>query len=162
MAEEAQVEVQGQEPQGKKGGKKKLLLFLAIGIVIIILAGAVVAFLTSPKGEEEKKAEKGHPKETIIYSMEPIVVNLFDPTGRRYLQVGLALELGDKKLEEEIKNNEPKIKDVVIRVLSSKTPEDVLQPEAKDMIKNELLQKINSALGEEIVLNVYITQYIVE
>ena len=94
--------------------------------------------------------------------MELVVVNLFDPTGKRYLQIRLALELENKKLEEEIEHNEPKIKDIIITTLSSKTPEEVLQPGAKELIKNELLHKINSVLGEEIVLNVYITQYIVE
>jgi len=161
MAEEAKEEAQEQISKTKKGGKKKFLLFLIIGVLIIALAGGVVALLTSKKEGKEKGKELHH-KNTIIYSMEPVVVNLFDPTGKRYLQVRLALELENKKLEEEIKHNEPKIKDVIITTLSSKTPEEVLQPGAKELIKNELLHKINSVLGEEIVLNIYITQYIVE
>ncbi len=159
MAEE--VKTEEKEKKIKKISKKKLLLFLVIGLVIIVLAGSVIAVFTTFKGGKEKEKEK-IPKETVIYGMEPIVVNLFDPTGKRYLQVRLALELRDKKVEEEIKISEPKIKDVIISTLSTKTPEDVLQPEAKDLIKNELLQKINSALGEEAILNIYITQYIVE
>ena len=161
MAEETKVEVQEGNQKPKKGGKKKLLLLLISGLLIIILAGVMVFFLTTPKGEEGKEAKRHH-KETFLYTMEPVVVNLFDPTGKRYLQISLAFELGDKKLEEEIKNNEPKIKDVIISVLSSKTPEEVLKAEAKEVIKNELLHKINSILGEEVVLNIYITQYIVE
>jgi len=161
MVEESKEEIQEQISKTKKGGKKKFLLFLIIGVLIIALAGGVVAFLTSKKEGKEKGKVTRH-KDTIIYNMEPIVVNLFDPTGKRYLQVSLALELENKKLEEEIKHNEPKIKDAIIMVLSSKTPEEVLQPGAKELIKNELLHKINSILGEKVVLNVYITQYIVE
>jgi flagellar FliL protein len=159
MAEE--VKTEEQEKEVKKVSKKKLLLFLVIGLVIVVLAGSVIAVLSTFKGGKEKGKEK-NPKETVIYSMEPIVVNLFDPTGKRYLQIRLAFELKDKKMEEEIKINDPKIRDVIISTLSTKTPEDVLQPEAKDLIKNELLQKINSALGEEAISNIYITQYIVE
>lgn len=159
MAEETKTEEQ--EKEVKKVTKKKLLLFLIIGLVIIVLAGSVIAVFSTFKGGKEKEKEKV-PKETVIYSMEPIVVNLFDPTGKRYIQVRFALELKDKKMEEEIKISEPKIKDVIISTLSTKTPEDVLQPEAKDLIKTELLQKINSALGEEAISNIYITQYIVE
>uniref|UniRef100_A0A7V5XIA5 Flagellar protein FliL n=1 Tax=Thermodesulfobacterium geofontis TaxID=1295609 RepID=A0A7V5XIA5_9BACT len=159
MAEEAKTETQ--EKEVKKVSKKKLLLLLVMGLVIIVLAGSVIAVLSTFKGSKEKEKEKS-PKETVIYSMEPIVVNLFDPTGKRYLQVRLAFELKDKKVEEEIKINDPKIRDIIISTLSTKTPEDVLQPEAKDLIKAELLQKINSALGEEALLNIYITQYIVE
>jgi len=161
MVEEPKEETQEQIPETKKRGKKKFLLFLIIGVLIIALSGGVVAFLTSKKEGKEKGKELHH-KDTIIYSMEPIVVNLFDPTGKRYLQVSLALELRSKKLKEEIKHNEPKIKDAIIMVLSSKTPEEVLQPGAKELIKNELLYKINSILGKKVVLNVYITQYIVE
>jgi len=159
MAEETKTEEQ--EKEVKKVTKKKFLLFLVIGLVIIVLAGSVIAVFSTFKDGKGKEKERS-PKETVIYSMEPIVVNLFDPTGKRYIQIRLALELKDKKMEEEIKSNEPKIKDVIISTLSAKTPEDVLQPEAKDLIKTELLQKINSALGEEAILNVYITQYIVE
>jgi flagellar FliL protein len=159
MAEETKTEEQ--EKEVKKVSKKKLLLFLVIGLVIVVLAGSVIAVFSTFKGGKGKEKERS-PKETVIYSMEPIVVNLFDPTGKRYIQIRLALELKDKKMEEEIKINEPKIKDVIISTLSTKTPEDVLQPEAKDLIKNELLQKINSALGEEAISNIYITQYIVE
>jgi flagellar FliL protein len=159
MAEE--VKTEEQEKEVKKVSKKKLLLFLVIGLVIVILAGSVIAVFSTFKGGKGKEKERS-PKETVIYSMEPIVVNLFDPTGKRYLQIRLAFELKDKKMEEEIKINDPKIRDVIISTLSTKTPEDVLQPEAKDLIKNELLQKINSALGEEAISNIYITQYIVE
>ncbi|PMP65338.1 MAG: hypothetical protein C0190_06920 [Thermodesulfobacterium geofontis] len=160
MAEEKKEEAQ--EKEVKKPSKKKLLFLLIIGIGIIILAGSVIAVLSTFKGGGGEKAKEKSPKEVVIYSMEPIVVNLFDPTGKRYLQIRLALELKDKKMEEEIKINEPKIKDIIIGVLSTKTPEEVLQPEAKNLIKTELLQKINSALGEEAVSNIYITQYIVE
>lgn len=159
MAEETKNEAQ--EKEVKKISKKKLLLLLIIGVVIIILAGSVIAVLSTLKGGGEKAKEKSS-KEMVIYSMEPVVVNLFDPTGKRYLQVSFSFELRDKKLEEEIKNNEPKIRDIIISILSTKTPEDVLQPEAKDLIKAELLQKINSAMGEEVISNIYITQYIVE
>lgn len=159
MAEEEKPEVQ--EKEVKKVSKKKLVIFLIIGILIIILAASAVFLIGSKKeGGEAKETHKS--KETVLYQMEPIVVNLFDPTGKRYLQLRLSLELENKKLEEEIKSREPQIMDVIISTLSSKTPEEVLQPEAKEMIKQELLSKINSSFGKDVVLNIYITQYIVE
>lgn len=47
-------------------------------------------------------------------------------------------------------------------ILSGKTVEEVVVPDAKEKIKAEILKKVNEALGEELVLNVYITQFIVE
>lgn len=165
MAEEVKEGAEKQASE-KKGGQKKFLLFLVVGFLIIALASGVVLFLMGKKGEEKGEGKKGVKKEKVevkvIYPMEPVVVNLLDPTGKRYLQVRLALGVADKKAEEEIKTKEPMIRDVIITYLSSKTPEEVIQPEAKETIKKDLLIKINEALGDEILQAVYITQYIVE
>jgi len=162
MAEEVKEEV-----KEKKGGKKKLLLFIILGLLIIGIAGGAVFFLMGKKGEEDggkgKATHQAKKKsEAVYYDLEPIVVNLLDPTGKRFIQVRLSLEIPDKKVEEEIKKREAVIKDTIISTLSGKTVEEVIVPEAKDKLKAELLSKINSALGEELVTNIYITQYIVE
>ncbi|NPA38931.1 MAG: hypothetical protein GXO57_00555 [Thermodesulfobacteria bacterium] len=167
MAEE---EKETKESGKKGGGKKKLILFALIGVLIIAVAGVAVMFLTSgkkkgAKGEGEPAAEtqvSEEPKNFYLYQMEPIVVNLFDPTGKRYMQIGLALALPDKKYEEEIKKDEPILRDAIITVLSAMTPEEALQPQAKEQIKKELLDKLNEVLGKHIILAIYITQYIVE
>ncbi|WP_028840759.1 flagellar basal body-associated FliL family protein [Thermodesulfobacterium hveragerdense] len=165
MAEEVKEGAEKQASE-KKGGKKKFLLLLLLGVLVIVLASGVVLFLMGKKGEEKEEGKKGAKKEKVevkvIYPMEPVVVNLLEPTGKRYLQVRLALGVADKKAEEKIKVKEPMIRDVIITYLSSKTPEEVIQPEAKETIKKDLLMKINEALGDEILQAVYITQYIVE
>ncbi|NPA39275.1 MAG: flagellar basal body-associated FliL family protein [Thermodesulfobacteria bacterium] len=166
MADEEKAQ---EKEGGKKGGKKKLILFLLIGILIIAIAGVGVMFLTG--GKKKAKGEEGGggepaPTEEVknfdLYTMDPIVVNLFDPTGRRYMQIQLALALPDKKYEDEIKKMEPVLKDTIITYLSAMTPEEALQPQAKEQIKEELLKKLNQALGKHIIMAVYITQYIVE
>lgn len=160
MAEETKEEVQPQ-----KKGKKKLLIFIILGFLIIGIASAGVFFILGKKGEEDKAAHGKKAKEhtQVFYvDFEPIIVNLLDPTGKRYLQVRLTLEIPNQKLEEEIRKKEAVIKDTIITVLSGKTVEEVIVPEAKDKIKQELLTKINEVLGEEVVTNIYITQYIVE
>ncbi len=162
MAEEAKEGAE-QEKKEKKGGKKKLLLFLVAGLLIIGIAGGVVMFLGGKKkGEEEKKEKVEKPAQTFFITLDPIIVNLLDPTGKRYLQIQISLEVGDKKLEDELKEKQPIIKDTIISVLGEKTVDDVLAPNAKEEIKKELLEKINQALGEDVVLHIYILQYIVE
>ncbi|MFN4131518.1 MAG: flagellar basal body-associated protein FliL [Caldimicrobium sp.] len=158
-------EVVKEEAKGK-GGKKKLFLILILGIVMISLAGGGVFFLLSKKGGEAEEAKKGKKtkgsEHSVFIDMDPIIVNLLDPTGKRYLQIRMSLEVADKKSEEEIKKKDPIIKDIILNTLSGKTVEEVIVPEAKDKIKKELLKKINETLGEELILNLYITQYIVE
>lgn len=161
MAEEAvKEEVKG------KGGKKKIFLILILSILIVSVAGGGIFFFLSKKGGEVEEAKKGKnskgSKHTVFIEIDPIIVNLLDPTGKRYLQIKMSLEVADKKVEEEVKKKDPIIKDIILKTLSGKTVEEVIVPEAKDKIKQELLKKINEALGEELVLNLYITQYIVE
>ena len=154
------------EAQEKKGGKKKIILFVLLGVLILGIAGGVVLFLGGKKkdkeGEKEKKAELKHPKQTFFVTLDPVIVNLLDPTGKRYLQIQISLEVPDKKLEEEINEKIPIIKDTINTIIGEKTVEDVLVPNAKEQIKKELLEAINKALGEDVVLKVYILQFIVE
>ncbi|BAU22745.1 flagellar basal body protein FliL [Caldimicrobium thiodismutans] len=161
MAEEVKEEV-----KEKKGGKKKLLIFILLGFLIIGIAGAGVFVFLGKKGEEAAESKKGKksakPKVTFFIEYDPIIVNLMDPSGKRYLQVRMSFEVADKKVEEELKKKEPLIKDLVLSILSGKTVEEVVVPDAKEKIKAEILKKVNEALGEELVLNVYITQFIVE
>jgi flagellar FliL protein len=157
MAEE--VREGGQAPP-KKG--KKLLLIILIGFLIIGVGAGAFLLLSSKKGEDEKGKKVKKAERVVVVDLDPIIVNLFDPTGRRYLQVRLSFEVSDKKAEKQVKKQEAKLKDAIIAILSGKTVEEVVVPEAKDKIKKEILAKCKEIFGEDVVTNVYITQYIVE
>jgi len=158
LAEE--VKEEGQAPP-KKG--KKLILFILIAFLVIGIGAGAFLFLSFKKGEDEKGKKKAKKAEQVVMvDMDPIIVNLFDPSGKRYLQVRLSLEVGDKKAEEQVKKQEAKLKDAFIAILSGKTVEEVILPEAKEKIKKEILAKCKEIFGEDVVTNIYITQYIVE
>jgi Flagellar basal body-associated protein len=157
MAEE--VKGGGQDPP-KKG--KKLLLLILIAFLIIGIGAGAFLLLSFKKGEDEKGKKAKKAERVVVVDLDPIIVNLFDPTGRRYLQVRLSFEVSDKKAEEQVKKQEAKLKDAIISILSGKTVEEVIVPEAKDKIKREILAKCKEIFGEDVVTNVYITQYIVE
>ena len=158
MAEEAK---EGAQVPSKKG--KKLILFVLIAILIIGIGAGAFLFLSSKKGMEEKDKKKTKKSQQVVMiDLEPIIVNLFDPSGRRYLQIRLSFEVSDKKAEEEVKKQEAKLKDAIIAILSGKTVEEVLVPDAKEKIKKEILAKCRELFGEDLIINVYLTQYIVE
>ncbi len=160
MAEEAK---EGQEAPPKKG--KKFILFIILAVFLILgIATASFILLSAKKTEDSEQASKKakKPKELIIVDYEPIIVNLFDPSGKRYLQIRISIEVTDKKAEEELKKQEAKLKDAIIFLIGGKTVEEVVVPEAKEKIKKEILLKCKELFGEEMISNVYITQYIVE
>ena len=136
----------------------KIVISKCHQLSIPIIKSSVLKIKRKGKGKEKEKK----PEKTFFVTLDPIVINLMDPTGKRYLQIQISLEVGDKKMEDEIKEKEPIIKDIIISVIGEKTVDDVLAPNAKEEIKKELKEKINQALGEDVILNIYILQYIVE
>ncbi|WP_297056961.1 flagellar basal body-associated FliL family protein [Thermosulfurimonas sp.] len=151
----------------KKGGGKKLLIFLLLGLVLLVGAGVAAYFLlfsrSAPPPEETQK-EAQAPKSQIgpFLQLDPFVVNLSDPTGRRYLRVKIALELKDDQALSEANNRIPQINDAIIMVLSSKTVEEVLAPEGKSELRFEIMNKLNQLLGPGKVRGVYFTQFVVQ
>ncbi len=59
---------------------------------------------------------------------------------------------------------EPMIRDAIIRVLSSKTTDDLLNTEGKERLKEELIEAINEAiaLDEGPAVGVYFTEFIIQ
>ncbi len=107
------------------------------------------------------------------------IVNLVDPTGRKYLRVGIYLEFAPTDLrfytmpeeekalfittfEEDINNKMPIINDVIITLISSKTFDSVYTADGKEILRKELLDTVNTQLHEYRVIFVYFTEFVVQ
>ncbi len=161
-----------EEKEKKEGGGKgkKLIIFIVLGVVLLVGAGAAAYFLlfakSPPPPEEVAEAQPQEPEEENkpgpFLQLNPFVVNLADPTGRRYIRVKIALELKDEQTLSEANDRIPQINDTIIMVLSSKTVEEVLAPEGKAELRFEIMNKLNQLLGPGKVRGVYFTQFVVQ
>ncbi len=144
MAKEEAPVVEGEAPK-KKG---KLLIIIAVVVVLVIGAG-VGAFLllSKPPAEEGAKHEEEHAEEhaPIYERLETFTVNLADQEG--YLQTEIQLMVEDATIQEKLKQRMPEVRDALIRLLSSKTTEDLAQQEGKDKLADEVRKQINEVLG---------------
>jgi flagellar protein FliL len=119
------------------------------------------------------------PGEGVMYSLGTKIVNLAEPGGRRYLQVGIVLEClpsdsgfydlkADlrKKAEDEEKAKldvvRPAIEDAAISLLTSRTYAEVFTVEGKGQLKQAMLSEINGVLGYEKVAAIYFTEFLVQ
>ena len=136
---------------------------------------ALLAKQKAEEGHGEKKAEGGHGEKKDekaagngaeaageLVSIPPLLVNLADPQGRRYLKLALDIEVKDKPAADQLNKNMAKVKDALLLLLSSKTYDDLASLESKILLKKEVVERLTLVLGEQKVLRVYITEIVIQ
>ena len=110
--------------------------------------------------EELKKAQQKKVGEML--ALDPFVVNLSDPQGRRYLKLEITLELGPNTTADMVKPYMPKMRDMVIMLLTSLTFDEVMTPEGKIRVRDELFERFNLILRPNRIKNIYFTNFVVQ
>ncbi len=153
-----------EEKAGAETVKKKPPMMIIMAVVAVVILGA--AFMVVQKasakqkdGGAAKKAEKGP-----VLTLDEFLVNLSDPGSDHFLKVTVGLEL-DKakgKTPEGLKEETPQIRDAILSSLSSQTRDKVGPEAGRAKLKAEIKKKVNEALGEEDVQNVYFTNFVTQ
>ncbi len=161
----------------ESGGKPGLLENKAIllgGIVIVqaVVAIALTQFLIVPKlgiqdaqmsqpTEEESAVEM--PEMGVLVDLEEIIVTLRSETKRpRYLRTNINLEVKDQIAADIVAQRLPQLRDIVIMVISDKTPEDLSSAEGKKGIRDEIFRRIDERMPPGILMNVYFSDLVVQ
>jgi flagellar FliL protein len=90
------------------------------------------------------------------------VANLNDPLGKRYVKLGLEVELINEKAVQEFDSSQIKIKNMLLILLGSKKPQEMLGPKNQLQLQQEIVDRINQIIGEGKVLQVYFSAYILQ
>jgi len=164
----ADEELQDQSAGAKKGGKLKWIILI---VLLLGLAGggyfAYTKFFAAPAEESQAEAEPADQQmaeeaEGTLVPLPLFLVNLADPLGRRYLKLGLEVEVRDEKVTEALNKNEAKIKDTMLLLLSSKTFDQLSTLKDKVELKQEIVRRLNQILGNGAILRVYITEMVIQ
>ena len=150
MAEETDAPA----PVPAKGKKKWLLIIIALVVVLAIAAAGVLWFLAKQRSaalddegdESAAQIEESKTPPTFL-PMDNMVVNLADPGGDRFAQVGITLELSDSKTAERVKTLMPTIRSSVLLLLSQHTAEELLSREGKERLATDVRAEVLGALG---------------
>lgn len=136
--------------------KKKKLLLIIVGALVLILAigGGAAAWLISKRNQaldepgDEVTTKKAAPKVAPTFMpMENMVVNLADPGGERFAQIGITLEVASEKISEELKPYIPAIRSGILVLISQKTSAELLQKEGKETLAKEIIKEVSKPLG---------------
>ena len=119
------------------------------------------------------------PGDGFMVSTGTKVINLADPSGRKYLRVTIVLEFAPDSLEyyalleeekilyvnnftEELNKKMPIINDTLTTILSGKSFEDVYTVEGKDLLRVELMEAINGRIHKNQVIYIYFTEFVIQ
>ena len=136
--------------------KSKKLIIIAAALAVLLVAGGAAAWLLLAKrgaGDEEEghapaAAQAAAPKTPPTFlPMENMVVNLADPGGDRFAQVGITLELADAKTSELVKTYMPNIRSNVLLLVSQRTTDELLTREGKEKLAVDIRREVSRPLG---------------
>lgn len=131
---------------------KKLIIIGAIVALLVVAVAAVVLFVmnrsqhSDPYGEEAPAKSAATVVPTFL-PLENMVVNLADPGGDRFAQVGITLELQDEATATTVKQYMPSIRNGILMLVSQRTADELLQREGKEKLASDILREVTRPLG---------------
>ncbi|MFT4241173.1 MAG: flagellar basal body-associated FliL family protein [Acidovorax sp.] len=133
-------------------GKKMLVIIIGVVLALLVVGGGAAWFLISRSHAEDDADAPAARKETAkvaptFLPMENMVVNLADPGGERFAQIGITLELDDAKTAEQVKQYLPAIRSGILMLISLRTSSEMLQREGKEKLANDILREVSRPLG---------------
>lgn len=177
-------------PEGEEKKKSNLLLIIIIAVLVLILViGGVIFALMSGDHEAEASANpsaSAHAEQApaegehaapahgsssggeslaevgIMFPLDLFTVNLLSESGRRYLKVEMNLELEGEELALELETKKPVLRDVIIRILSGKSLEEISTVKGKESLKEEIVGDLNQRVKDGKIKNVYFTDFVVQ
>lgn len=153
---------------GQPKKKSRMMLFIILGAAILILGGGsffayTTFFAPQPIPEEATTAQTPPPNAVgEMVALDPFVVNLADPKGNRYLKMTISMEVETVEAAERAKKLAPKLRDIVIMMLTSLSFEEVMTPEGKLRIRDELLDRFNRVTKPDRIKNIYFSEFVVQ
>ena len=119
------------------------------------------------------------PGEGIMLNMSTKIINLVDPTGRKYIRVTIVAEFAPDnpeyeslpeeekaayltEFESKLNSRLPIMDDTVITLLSTKTYEDLYTAEGKEKLRAEIMQILSEKLVDLHLVAIYFTEFVVQ
>lgn len=146
---------EGAEPAKPKSKKMLIIVIVSVVLVLIIAAGVgALLFLKGKQGDEEMA--EGAPAKTapaeprtppVFLPLDNLVVNLGDPGGTRFAQVGITVQVADAKTSDLVKAFMPSVRNGILLILSQRTADELLAPAGKEQLAANILALIQTETG---------------
>jgi len=166
---EEEREMRKEEEKGEIEKKKILKIAIISGLALVIIITIVAIswvllprFLKTSTEAKASKIDTNISTSVSTYALDDFIVNLFHPSEDRFLRIKIELGLEGQDTQKEIEKKLPKIRDSLLMLLSSKSVEEISTLQGKLILKNEIINRINSILNTGHVSEVYFTEFIIQ
>ena len=130
----------------------KQMKFIIFLLIVAILAGGGVYFFMS-----SRTVPKEEPIKLANLDLQESLIKLSDENS--YIKTSITLSYDES--EENIDSRVPLIRDTIIQYFMSKSSND-FNGETLEKLKEELIKKINTNIGTDIVKQIYFTNLVVQ
>lgn len=130
-----------------------MLIIILAAVLVLGGGGAGAWVMLKPKPDDEAAHDAHaakHAAPPTFMPLESMVVNLADPGGDRYAQVGVTLELSDPKVVDNVKAYMPVIRSGVLLAISKRTSAELLAADGKERLTKDILREVSEPLGFEV------------
>ena len=124
-----------------------------------------------PEPVEEKKEKKKKKKKEgegekvgggLTYPLKTTVVNLATDSDHRFAKVSITLEADSEETVAQLKEVDHQVYDCLIDTLGNVRAQDIGSDAGKDLLKETLRTKMNKFLTDGKILNVSLTEFLVQ
>ena len=147
-------------------GTSKVLLLVIVAVVLIGGGAGAWSGLVPGGSQREAKTgqvrEEGTPEVGAILPLDSFIANLGDEDGKRYLKATLQVEFFDRRVPDEFHDRSAQMRDLLVTLFTSKTFNEVRTPEGKEVLREEIINRMNRTLHKDLVKAVYFTEFIVQ
>ena len=176
-AENKQVDsnpvIENKKAKTGKGTMKKLWIIIAaqLLVVAVVLTFGIPYFTGDGKSSEEGEVVEEHKGESqpvksksvkTTLALDPFLVNLADQEEVRFVKTSFSLGLAEEPDETKMEMMVAAMRDSIITLLSSKTAEQILTPQGKEKLREQIQTRVNAISPEIDVVEVYIVDFVVQ
>ncbi len=184
MADEEKTE---EAPAEKKSSNMLMIIIIVVLVLIIVIGGVVTVLLmgddeednvsSAPQEQVEKTTKPKRRSSSssldtetqrllsdigIMYPLDSFTVNLKSDAGRRYLKVTMSLELEGEELSLELDAKVAVLRDRIIRILTSKTLEEISSKKGKNKVERQIMDVLNAMISDGQIKGIYFTEFVIQ
>ena len=171
--EEGLSEIKPENVDGDKTVSRSPVLIVLLGFNLLVLGGlgfmqwqlfnkmnekesikdVVAADMSSAEAVVKKAFKKD---DGILVPLDGFTANLAQGDGpRRFVRLEAVLKFDKKHSQKEFDARKPQIRDTIISILNSKRPNDLLEKQGKEYLKEEIKSAINNFMIDGTVIDIF-------